>query len=320
MGPQRQMGVTSTSFASSERFDYWADVVTQKFVPLECDTSDRRNFYGEIRHRQIGLIGIADVKASEMRARRTRSTIARAPSNDLIVVLHMHGTCHAAQSSEAAKLLPGEGAMVVTDERYLFEFPGRFRQLVLKLPKDLLAQEGVQESGGLSLSLAAAPVRLLERLALATLEDPAQFSAEEEIGIERAFAELLRAASASINVGRSSKAYSRARLLIRRHLADPKFKPVTLASELKMSQRNLSRLFALHGMTIERAIWMERLVAAQRDLLDPRLAAESITNIAISWAFCDAAHFSRSFRKTFGLSPKSYRLIHLRKSVDQRTD
>jgi AraC-like DNA-binding protein len=316
MGPQRQMGVASTSFASSERFDYWAEVVTQKFVPLECDTSDRRNFHGEIRHRQIGQIGIADVKASEMRARRTSSTIARAPSNDLIVVLHMHGTCHAAQSSDVAKLLPGEGAMVATDERYLFEFPGSFRQLVLKLPKDLLAQECGQETSGFSLCLAAAPVRLLERLALATLEDPAEFSAEEEIGIERAFAELLRAASASINTGRSSKAYSRARLLIRRHLADPRLKPVTVASELKMSRRSLSRLFALHGTTIERAIWMERLAAAQRDLIDPRLATESITDIAISWAFCDAAHFARSFRKTFGLSPKDYRLAHLRKSID----
>jgi transcriptional regulator GlxA family with amidase domain len=87
-----------------------------------------------------------------------------------------------------------------------------------------------------------------------------------------------------------------------------------------MSQRNLSRLFALHGITIERAIWMERLVAARRDLMDPRLEAVSITDIAISWVFCDAAHFSRNFRKAFGLSPKGYRMIHLRKSFDQSTD
>jgi hypothetical protein len=49
--------VTSSSFARNQCFEYWADVVTQKFVPLECDSSDRETFWGDIRHRRIGLIG-----------------------------------------------------------------------------------------------------------------------------------------------------------------------------------------------------------------------------------------------------------------------
>ena len=51
------------------------------------------------------------------------------------------------------------------------------------------------------------------------------------------------------------------------------------------------------GTTIERAIWSGRLAAARRDLLDPRLSDRSVTAIAFSWAFNDAAHFSRSFSK-----------------------
>ena len=54
--------------AKNERFAYWAEVVTQRFVPLECDSPDRASFHGSIRHRQIGLIGISDVRASAMRA------------------------------------------------------------------------------------------------------------------------------------------------------------------------------------------------------------------------------------------------------------
>ena len=72
--------------------------------------------------------------------------------------------------------------------------------------------------------------------------------------------------------------------------------------------RNLARVFARHGSTIERAIWTERLAAARRDLLDPRLLDRSITDVAFSWAFNDTAHFSRSFSKAYGVAPSEFRI------------
>src|SRR5271168_3744618 len=134
--------ITSTgSFQGPDRFSYWADVVTQTFVPLQCDTPDRGSFCDDLRHRQIGLVGITDVQTSPLRAARTPATIARAPRDDLIVVLQIGETCHASQNASAARLLPGDGAIVTTDECYFFEFPGDFRQLVLKLPSCLMAPE-----------------------------------------------------------------------------------------------------------------------------------------------------------------------------------
>jgi hypothetical protein len=70
---------TTNALPKAERFPYWADVVTQTFVPLECDAPDRIHFRGEVRHRQIGLIGLTDVRAAAMCARRTPATITRAP-------------------------------------------------------------------------------------------------------------------------------------------------------------------------------------------------------------------------------------------------
>jgi len=49
------------------------------------------------------------------------------------------------------------------------------------------------------------------------------------------------------------------------------------------------------------------LDAARRDLCDPGLAASSVSRIAFSWGFNDAAHFSRAFRARFGCSPRELR-------------
>jgi AraC-like DNA-binding protein len=177
------------------------------------------------------------------------------------------------------------------------------------VPKRLLADERVARKRRPSLALTPGGVRLLERLALSSLEDPLEFSAQEEAGIERAIAELLQSAIRPPCDGARGP-YAEARVFIRRHLADPNLKPALIAAELKMSRRTLARLFAREGTTIERAIWSERLAAVRRDILDPRLYDQSITAIAFSWAFNDAAHFSRSFSRTYGLPPSKYRATH----------
>jgi AraC-like DNA-binding protein len=312
---------STEGFPTAERFPYWADVVTQTFVPLECDAPDRMRFSGTVRHRQVGLIGITDVQASAMRVRRTPATIARAPRDELIVVLHLDGRCTTGQRSDTATLIPGGGAAVATDECYFFEFPESFRQLVLKLPTCLLAEDRIGRDDARPLVLAPGPALLLQKLALSALDDPIMLSPDEEIGIERAFAELLRSASAAPDVAHDARAdapqYANARLFIREHLADAALNPAAVAIHAGMSIRNLARLFARHGTTVERTIWTERLAAAHRDLLDPRLLDRSITDIAFSWAFNDAAHFSRSFTRAYGVAPSALRAAY-RRSLPRR--
>ncbi|HWM49269.1 MAG TPA: helix-turn-helix domain-containing protein [Xanthobacteraceae bacterium] len=295
----------------AQRFAYWADVVSQTFVSLECDAPDRLNFHGGVRHRQIGLVGITDVRASAMRAARTRATIARAPSDDVVVVLHLTGACRAGQRSATVELASRAAAMVTTDECYFFDFPDGFRQLVLKLPRGLLAADHIAPEGRPSLSLTAGPARLLQQLALSSLDDPAAFSADETIGIQQAFADLVRSAcahrDARSDAASGSPRFADASLFIRQHLANPDLTPSAVAAHVGMSVRNLARQFAHNGTTIDRMIWRERLAAARRDMLDPRLSERSITEIAFSWGFGDAAHFSRSFSAVYGIAPSAFR-------------
>ena len=310
--------ITSTgSFAGPDRFSYWADVVTQRFVPLQCDTPDRRGFSGDLRHRQIGLVGIADVKASAMRAARTPATIVRAPSDDLIVVVQIGGICHTGQNTSSARLHPGGGAIVTTNEFYFFDFPEDFRQLVLKLPSCLMAHERIGRRRERSLVLSEGPAKLLQRLALSLLDEPVDVSAEEEVGIEHAFADLVdsavRPSDAEKERSEDSAQYLAARRFIRRQLTNPVLNPAVVAAHVGMSTRNLARLFARRGTSIERTFWAERLDAARQDLTDPRLAESSVTEIAFSWAFNDAAHFSRRFSKAYGVAPTVYRAARLRR-------
>ncbi|HFF4424690.1 TPA: helix-turn-helix domain-containing protein, partial [Acinetobacter baumannii] len=49
------------------------------------------------------------------------------------------------------------------------------------------------------------------------------------------------------------------------------------------------------------------LEKVKADLLDKRNKQSSITQIALKWGFWDGAHFSKIFKKTYGISPKEFR-------------
>ena len=262
----------------------------------------------------MARVGITEVCASAQRVQRTRSKIAEAPSDDLIVVVNFAGQCRVGQRSVNALLGAEEGAVVSAGAPYFFEFPDEFRQVVLKVPSGLLRMAPAGYAAA-PLRLALAPARLMRHLALAVLEGAEVMSATEEASVERVFIELLRSATTHLPADERSNAdaatrYSDALDFILQNLADPDLTPIAVATHLRLSQRSLSRLFASRGKTIERSIWSLRLAAARDQLADPTLRQKSITEVAFSCGFSDAAHFSRSFSNAYGMTPSQFRAQH----------
>lgn len=54
-------------------------------------------------------------------------------------------------------------------------------------------------------------------------------------------------------------------------------------------------------------LWKRRVVQCAAALKNPQEMHRSITDIALSWGFSSSSHFSRVFRSTLGVSPRSYR-------------
>ncbi len=95
---------------------------------------------------------------------------------------------------------------------------------------------------------------------------------------------------------------------VKSHLAARIQEPHTLESvarDLSVSPRTLSRLFASEGTTPMRWLWQQRLERANMELRADRFA--SITEVAFRCGFNSASHFSRLFRNAFGHPPTSTR-------------
>jgi len=111
----------------------------------------------------------------------------------------------------------------------------------------------------------------------------------------------------AVDIPASGDLLSRIRAYVQANLADPMLTPSRIAARFDISPRYLHMLFSATGATISAHIRARRLSAMRRDLADPRLSNRSITEIALTWGFADAAHASRAFSAAFGQSPSLYR-------------
>uniref|UniRef100_UPI0011608C4B helix-turn-helix domain-containing protein n=2 Tax=Pseudomonas TaxID=286 RepID=UPI0011608C4B len=91
------------------------------------------------------------------------------------------------------------------------------------------------------------------------------------------------------------------------HLHRLDLSPEWMANKLGISIRHLYRSFENTGDSVCRFIQRERLQRCARDLANPCLRHESITEIAYRWGFSDSAHFSKIFKKQYLRSPRDYR-------------
>ncbi|WP_316193483.1 helix-turn-helix domain-containing protein [Bradyrhizobium sp. SZCCHNRI1029] len=103
---------------------------------------------------------------------------------------------------------------------------------------------------------------------------------------------------------RSSARFARIMSYIDAQLHDPDLDSAEIAAHFGLSVRSVQLLFAEHGTTPSECIRQRRLNRCRRDLQAAR-RTESITDIALRWGFNDPSHFSRLFRRRYGVPPRT---------------
>ena len=100
------------------------------------------------------------------------------------------------------------------------------------------------------------------------------------------------------------KLLKRAISLVEDHIKDPQFGVEKMAEEMSMSRTNLHRkIKSVTGFPHSELIRSIRLRKAAKLIINK---VDSVTQIALLVGFDDYSHFSKAFKKHFGVSPSSY--------------
>jgi AraC-like DNA-binding protein len=299
------------------RYDAWRSIVCDTLGPLDFRSDPDVPLSGEIEAGHLGPVNVGGVQTSTPHSvHRTPGLIRRGSAELYRVVLAMSGNPRLEQDGRAAQLRPGEFAIYDFARPYELAYDSAVQLAVFGFPRDLLALP--PDSAG---QVTAVPIaadgtgalasHVLRRVAL-DLETYRPASAARLAPVlmdlvttavaERAGqAELLPAES------RERTLLLRIHAFIEQHLGEADLSPGIVAAAHHVSVRYLHRLFEAQDTTVAAWIRRRRLERCRRDLADPAFGAVPVSAVAARWGIADPAHFSRLFRRAYGLPPAEYR-------------
>ncbi|WP_369149542.1 helix-turn-helix domain-containing protein [Streptomyces sp. R44] len=308
--------LTTASVPDRDKVAYWNDAVSRTLVPMTVAPRGDGPFDGRITTRRVGYLQVSTMEADAKRVSRTPALIARSSEALVAVGVQISGTATFVQDGRRAEV--GEGDLVVydTDRPYSFDYPRRFATHVFQLPRHAL---GVPDSDirqvtgnaiGTGNGFGAMLRPFLATLASSPADGYPPALADRLAGnVVDLFATLVaeRAHPGGTDADGRSHLMPRVRDFINRNLGDPELSPERIARAHRISVRYLHRLFEGEGITVGQLIRQRRLEECGRELARRGRTAPTVSAVAQRWGFVNPAHFSRSFRAAYGVSPREWR-------------
>lgn len=293
------------------RHDSWQEAVASQFLPLTFEVARSTRFHGRGLCAQVDQARAAEIRMCEHRVTRQRNHLAAAdgPAVKLLWLLSGSGRLH-----------QNGGECSLQADRWLFY--DAIHPYSLQLSEDarfislLYTGDSAERWMRLARDLGSAPRPTTgpARIALLALRGAMRENEGLDAPAQRALLESVLALTESAlrkplpdhgSRHRDALRLIEARRFVLQHLANAELGPDDIARALHMSRRSLYNLFAEANLRPREFIRNLRLEKACEALAQTN--GDSVTAIALDHGFTDAAHFSRSFRERFGVSPSAYR-------------
>ncbi|ROO27838.1 hypothetical protein SAOR_07165 [Salinisphaera orenii MK-B5] len=266
----------------------------------------------------LGDIGLVEVHGNSHVVERSPEEIRRHRTESVFVCLLLEGKAFTYQADDCVTLTAGDGVVYAGDEPYIHGFPSRSRQITFDIPVERFREHcaGWNVHGLTKLNGFTESGKFLFRTLNACAGDLLAGRPKDSVLAERFWpaTESLMQLDGQTNPQAPSNLdlLIRAKAMIAEHLCDPDLDCEAISAALRISRRQLHRLFESIGSTPHAWIRERRLDQCAAIFSDPAQYNVRITELCYRMGFNDAAHFCRVFKARFGMSAKEYRATQAR--------
>lgn len=301
----------------ADRLATWHEVIWKNYVPLDIttDVAAPARLVGTVSTSTLADIRIATSSSSAAHEIvRTRRLAAADDQSWVMVGRQQRGRGRVAQWGNEAELAPGDLVLWDTRTPYEIRFPGEWRMQVFQFrPERLgLGDETIRQIAGRRFAASDAFFRSVSAYldVLTTMADEGIGEADDiaasTAGLVQAATERLRG-HAPTPTDLPDGFRLRVLAFVDANLVDLGLCAGSVAHAFGVSVRQLHRAFSGAERTIGQEIRYRRLSAARNELADPRCRHRTIAAVARGWGYPDPAHFSREFKRLYGVTPAQWR-------------
>jgi len=310
---------TTKKLLGGKKAELWRQFISETFVELDCNGMSLDDFFGELRARSVGDLGISTITTDAYDVFRTDSSISQSSDDDFIVSVQTAGSSTIRQLDREVILKPGDFTIYDSTMPYHLHFANRLSQLVIKVPRKHLKKhlQSPETLTALHVKGGKGIAQITTKFAQTLFNETDALDHNTQAQVAETFVSLLttsiREATSEMERAPRNKATQLLRIkqFIAHNLRNSELDLQVIANSQNISERYLHTLFESESITPSRFIWNERLKSAHIDLSNPLLSHRNISEICFSWGFSDTTHFSRAFKGKYELSPRAFRKTSL---------
>jgi AraC-like DNA-binding protein len=309
--------MSTSGLAPKRQIQCWTDALTELCGQFDVDPLDASSLEGQVNYTTVSRLKLCQIEVSQHRLAHPLSPAKSGDHPYVKILFQTYGVSHFEQDGRRFDLAPGDCLAYDVSCPHSIVSPSLTRHEVVIVPKELLMERGFHSAKlpACKLSARTGTGRIAHDFMHAAFGEAALLSPQTALGVADTLIDLLllplREASTSFDRGGPLALYVRAQAFINEHLRDPDLSIDQISAELGCTKRYLHMLFSERGMTVSDYIWQARLQHCRQEL--EAHGGKTITDVAFSWGFSSSSHFSRVFRKYFGIVPSS--ILHKSGSV-----
>ena len=301
--------LSTAGLTPKRQIQCWSDALTDLCGHFDVDPLEASSFEGRVNYTTVSRLKLCQIEASQHRIAHTVSRANLSEHPFVKILFQTHGISYFEQNGRHIQVMPGDCLAYDVSCPHTIVSPSLTRHEVVIVPKELLQERGFRlaKMSACKLSARAGTGRIAHDFVHAAFDEATKLSPYNAIGVADSLIDLLllplREADAMFDRVGPEAMYIRAQAFIREHLRDPDLCIDQISAELGCTKRYLHMLFSDRGMTVSDYIWQARLQNCRQEL--ETQPGKTITDVAFSWGFSSSSHFSRVFRKYFGVVPSS---------------
>jgi len=307
--------VSTLGLPAAGRMAAWNDLYSSRMSRVEFTPGDQQHFDAELSIGRLGPVKLARLSVDRCSIERTRQHLAQSPRL-YSFLLQASGSSVFSHYGHEAHLSAGDFVLCDTGMPHYFHTDGPSLTVMVRVTPEVLSEylPSPEQFCGLHLGRAVGLTHTVAAM-VRSLSDQIDLGScrEHEARVANYLMEMI---SISYTLGfdcqssASAAAWRRRNDVIRYiedNLRDPLLNAESVAEGVHLSSRHLRTIFAASGEKVSAYILRRRLEECARKLRDPAWSGQTLMKIAFGWGFNSAAHFTRSFRDQFGVSPREYR-------------
>jgi AraC family transcriptional regulator, positive regulator of tynA and feaB len=309
VGGRKGLRLSTADIEARERRDWLQEMICQEYTRVEVTPPSDGNLFNETTFYAWDNLRLSVIQSNGLTIERLPREPYKDSQDNYLAVVLLSGNYLLEQNGREVFLQPGDMTLYDATRPHRIQSSSGFSKLLVSIPRSVMRDRvaGVEHCTAMQVSgksgIGAITTHFIQSAASqAENMNATAFSELSEPSLDLLTLALNSVRPQGVNLSRSRSISLRiVKDFVEHCLSDSMLDTAMISAGTHLSARYINDLFKDEGQSLMRYVWGRRLEKCHKEIMS--INRHPISHIAFRWGFNDLSHFSRAFKRRFGVCP-----------------